>query len=158
MLLKSIQSKVKWTWTAPLYVWLVVTYWPSTEPSIKKRVHPVKDIGISPWPVDGWILCRCDAHRKQVSIKHLYNQVPQMIWVSWGSREAGFSSSCSHSSSSSHSWGQDAIVRASARQRAWALRTPVEQPSRMRKKCCYGQRNLGSICGSLFHLQLTSHT
>ena len=27
--------------------------------------------------------------------------------------------------------------------------TPVKQPSRMRKKCCYGQRNLGSICGSL---------
>ena len=24
----------------------------------------------------------------------------------------------------------------------------VERPSRMRKKCCYGQRNLGSICGS----------
>ena len=27
-------------------------------------------------------------------------------------------------------------------------RPTVEQPSRMRKKCCYGQRNLGSICGS----------
>ena len=25
----------------------------------------------------------------------------------------------------------------------------VEQPSRMRKKCCYGQRNFGSICGRL---------
>ena len=25
----------------------------------------------------------------------------------------------------------------------------VEQRSRMRKKCCYGQKNLGSICGSL---------
>ena len=69
---------------------------------------------------------------------------------------AEFSSSCSHSSSCS--WGQDAVVRASARQRAWALRTPVEQPSRMRKKYCYGQRNLGSICGSLFRHQLTSHT
>ena len=30
-----------------------VTYWPSTEPSIKKQVHLVEDIGISPWPVDG---------------------------------------------------------------------------------------------------------
>ena len=40
-----------------------VTYWPSTEPSIKrctcvnkqkkaKQVHPVEDIGILPWPVD----------------------------------------------------------------------------------------------------------
>ena len=35
---------------------------------------------------------------------------------------------------------------------------PVEQPSRIRKKCCYRQRNLGSICWSLFSLQLTSHT
>ena len=25
----------------------------------------------------------------------------------------------------------------------------AEQPIRMRKKCCYGQRNLGSMCGSL---------
>ena len=35
---------------------------------------------------------------------------------------------------------------------------PVEQLSRMRKKCCYSQRNLGSICCSLFRPQLTSHT
>ena len=27
--------------------------------------------------------------------------------------------------------------------------TPVEQPSKMSKKCCYGQRNLASICCSL---------
>ena len=35
---------------------------------------------------------------------------------------------------------------------------PFEQSSRMRKKCCYSKRNLGSICCSLFSLQLTSHT
>ena len=45
-----------------------VTYWPSTQPSIKKQVNPVEDIGISPWSVD--------AHRKQVDVKQLYNQVP----------------------------------------------------------------------------------
>ena len=28
----------------------------------------------------------------------------------------------------------------------------------MRKKCCYSQRNLGSICCGQFRLQLTSHT
>ena len=27
---------------------------------------------------------------------------------------------------------------------------PVEQPNRMRKRCCYGQKNLRSICSSLF--------
>ena len=74
--------------------------------------------------------------------------MPQTVWVSWSSRQADFSSSssCSHISSSSRSWGQDAEVRASSRQRDRALRTPFEQPIRMRKKCCYSQRNLGSIC------------
>ena len=105
-------------------------------------MHPVEDTGVSPWPVD-MVEFGADAHRKQAGIKQLYNQVPQMAWVSWSPRQAEFSSSCSHSSSSSRSWGQDAIVRVSARQRAWALRTPVEQPSRMRKKCCYNTEELG---------------
>ena len=78
-----------------------------------------------------------------VIVKQLYNRVPQTVWVSWSSRQAEFSSSCSHSSSSSRSWGQDAVVRASAKPGAWALRTPVEQPSRMRKKCCYNTEELG---------------
>ena len=98
----------------------------------------------------GWIRCRCNAHKKQVDVKQLYNRMPQTDWVSWSSRQAEFSSSCSHSSSFSRSWGQDGVVRASARQRVWALRTPVEQPSRMKKKCGYCKRNLGSICCSLF--------
>ena len=51
--------------------------------------------------------------------------------------------SCSHSSSSIRSWGQDTVVRASARQRAWALWTPVERPSRMSKKCYYNTEEIG---------------
>ena len=48
------------------------------------------------------------------------------------------------------SWGQDAELRASGRQRAWALSDPwLSSPARMQKKCCYGQKNLGSICSSL---------
>ena len=32
----------------------------------------------------------------------------------------------------------------------WALSDPrLSSPARMRKKCCYGQKNLGSICSSL---------
>ena len=81
-----------------------------------------------------------------------------MAWISWSLRQAEFSSSCSHSSSSSHSWGQDAVVRVSARQRAWTLRTPVEQPSRMRKKCCYNAEELGVNMWQSVLLQLTSHT
>ena len=66
--------------------------------------------------------------------------MPQTVWVSWSwsLRQVDFSSSCSRI------WGQDAVVRASARQRAWALRAPVEQLSRMRKKCCYNTEELGA--------------
>ena len=41
-------------------------------------------------------------------------------------------------------------MRTSSRQRAWALSDPrLSSPARMRQKCCYGQKNFGSICGSL---------
>ena len=94
----------------------------------------------------GWIQCTCDAHRKQVGIKQLYNPVPQTVWVSWSQLQLEFEL-------------QFEAVRTSSRQRACGPQwPPVEQPSRMRKKCCYSQRNLGSICCSLFRLQLTSHT
>ena len=33
----------------------------------------------------GWIRCNCNAHRKQVDVKQLYNQVPPTVWVSWSS-------------------------------------------------------------------------
>ena len=39
--------------TFKLINWIIVTYWPSTQLSIKKQVHLVEDIGVSPWPVDG---------------------------------------------------------------------------------------------------------
>ena len=61
------------------------------------------------------------------------------------------------------SWGQDASVRISLRTEGllpsvthgWAT------PAKMRKKCCYGQKNFGSICSSLSpsptHLSLTTN-
>ena len=51
-------------------------------------------------------------------------------------------------------------VRASVRQRAWALSDPrLSNPARMRKKCCYGQKNLRSISSSLSpSLTHLSHT
>ena len=126
-----------------------VTYWPSTEPSIKrcicvnkqkkaKQAHPVEDIGISPWPVDV-VEFGPDAYayRKQVSIKQLYSQVPQTAWVSLATAVGA-------------SWRQDASVRTASRQRTWALSDPrLSSPARMRKKCCYSQKNFGSICSSL---------
>ena len=66
-------------------------------------------------------------------------------WVSWSQLQLKFEL-------------QFEAVRTSSQQRAGSSGPPVEQSSRMRKKCCYSQRNLGSICCSLFSLQLTSHT
>ena len=31
----------------------------------------------------GWIRCECDAHRKQVDVKQLYNPVLQTVQISW---------------------------------------------------------------------------
>ena len=104
-------------------------------------MHPVEDIGISPWPVD-MVEFGADAyaHRKEVDVKQLYNQVPQTAWVSQFEEV-----------SSRRSWRLDAReVRTSSRQRAWVPCDPrLSSPARMLKKCCYGQRTLGSICGSL---------
>ena len=106
-------------------------------------MHPVEDVGISPWPVD-MVEFSADAyaHRKQVDVKQLYNEVPQTAWVSQFELV---------SLSSSHSWRQDTCeVRTSSRQRAWTLSDPrLSSPARMRKKCCYGQKNFGSTCSSL---------
>ena len=57
---------------------IIVTYWPSTQSSIKKQVHPVEDITLT-----GWIRCNCGAHKKHVVVKQFYNRVPQTAWVSW---------------------------------------------------------------------------
>ena len=65
-----------------------VTYWPSTElsikrcPSVNNRCIRTK---ISGYHLDlwtGWIRCNCDAQLKPVGIKQLYNQT---VWVSWSS-------------------------------------------------------------------------
>ena len=68
-----------------------VTYWPSTELSIKRctcvnnRCIRSKISGYHLDLLTGWIRCNCDAHRKQVDVKQLYNQVPQTAWVSCSS-------------------------------------------------------------------------
>ena len=141
-----------------------VTYWPSTEPSIKrctcvnkwkkaKQVNPVEDIGISPWPVDV-VEFGADAyaHRKQVDVNQLYNQVPQTAW-------------CSESVQSSWRQFQSQLEIRWPRSENQLLTEglgpqwpTVEQPSRMRKKCCYGQKNLGQYVAVCPRLQLTSHT
>ena len=112
-------------------------------------MHPVEDIGISPWPVDV-VEFGADAytHRKQ-----LYNQVPQTAWVS----QFEFEFQLEFESVG----GQDAGWESACRLMAWTLSNPrLSSPAKMRKKCCYGQNNFGSIYGSLSpsptHTQPTS--
>ena len=59
----------------------------------------------------GWIRCRCDAHKKQVYVKQLYNSVPQTVRVSWSQLQLKFEL-------------QFEAVRTSSQQKPWALRTP----------------------------------
>ena len=80
----------------------------------------------------------------QVDIKQLYNPVPRRVELV-GVGEMKFEL-------------QFEPVRTSSQQRAGPSGHPVEQTRKMRKKCCERQRNLGSVCCSLFSLQLTSHT
>ena len=152
LILRHFSFKISFPLLVNTDDWLSVTYWPSTELSIKKctsvnnRCIWSKTSGYHLELWTGWIWCNCDAPRKQVDVKQLYNLVPQTVWVSWSQLQLEFESLFE-------------AVRTSSRQRACSPQwPPVEQPSRMRKKCCYSQRNLGSICCSLFHLQLTSHT
>ena len=72
---------------------------------------------------------------KQVDVKQLYNPVLQEVRVSWRS-EFGV---CYWSSSRENQ----------TQQRAGPSGLPVEQPRRMRNKCCYSQKSWGSICCSL---------
>ena len=76
-----------------------VTYWPSTELSIKRftcvnnrRIQSkISGYHLDLWT--GWIRCNCDAHEKLVDVNQLYKSVQQTVGVSWSS--VSWSSSCS---------------------------------------------------------------
>ena len=123
--------------------WNTVTYWPSTQPSIEKLVHPVKDITLTCRRVEFGTDARPTRSRWMSNnyITRCHRRF-ELVVVSC----------CWSSSCSLRQWEP-----ASSR-RLGPSRPPVEQPSRMRKKCCYSQRNWGSISCSLFSLQLTSNT
>ena len=80
-------------------------------PSRQSRNRCIRSKISRSWPWTGWILCKCDAHRKQVVVKQLYNPVPQRVRVSWSQLQLKFELPLE-------------TVRTSSQQRAWALRTP----------------------------------
>ena len=100
-----------------------VTYWPSTEPSIKR--------------------CTCVNKRK--------NSGSRWAWYNYITR-------CG--SSELESVGDKMPAWEPAADRGlWALSNPqLSNPAKMRKKCCYGQKNLGQYVAVCPRLQLTSHT
>ena len=114
-------------------------------------MHPVKDIGISPWPVDV-VEFGADAyaHRKQVNVRQLYNQVPQTTWVS-------------SSSSSSCSWSQLGLRCRSESQLQTEGLGPqwptVEQPSQeCERSVVIVRRTWGQYVAVCSRLQIPSHT
>ena len=131
-----------------------VTYWPSTEPSIKRCTCVNKQrnswnrcirLKISEYHLDPWTwlnsvqmhtptgtsnyITRC--HRRLEGVRvWQFERVGVRVAVPVGERMPA-------------EWEP-------ALDRGLGLSGPtVEQPSRMRKKCCYGQKKFGSICSSL---------
>ena len=79
--------------------------------------------------------CTCVNKQKQVYVKQKYNQNTDGL----SQFEFLFELEMGCQRSENHS-----------KQMAWAFSDPrLSSPARMRKKCCYGQKNLGSICSSL---------
>ena len=109
----------------------VVIYWPLTKPSIKRWICVNKRRNSrSRWVSDNYIT-RC--HRRLGSVGVAVGVVVGDKMLDW---------------------------EPSADRGLWALSDPrLSNPAKMRKKCCYGQKNLGSICSSLSLSQThLSHT
>ena len=104
-----------------------VTYWPSTEPSIKR--------------------CTCVNKRKNSGSRWASNKNITRTQTAWGS--------WSWSQLETRCWiesQRQTEVFGPSVTHGWAT------PAKMRKKCCYGQKNLGQYVAVCSHLQLTSHT
>ena len=121
----------------------VVTYWPSTQPSIKKQVHPVEDITLT----YGRVEFGADATptRSRWMSNNNITQCHRQFELVGGS--------CSWSSSCSPRQWEPAPSKGLG-----PLDPRLSSPAEWEKKWYYSQRNWGSICCSLFSLQLTSHT
>ena len=121
-----------------------VTYWP--RPSCqKKKCTCVNNRCIQSNKSGGDLDCRgvelsanCDAHRKLVDVKLLYNPSNRKF----------------------RSVGEKILEWEPCSSRGWAPRPPVEQPRKTGKKGCDSQKSWGEVnmLQSLFGLQLTSHT
>ena len=92
----------------------------------------------------GWIQCNCYAHWKQVNTKQWYNPMQQTVRVCW-SQFVGVQVAVRGSENQLEIEGLD------PQDLAWAAQQNEEE-------VLLWPEELGSICCSLFCLQLTSHT
>ena len=98
----------------------IVTYWPSTELSTKRcTCVNTRKNSGSRWMSDN-IINRCPGRFETVGANWSHLGTRYRSESQW--QTEGFGPSVTH---------------------GWAT------PAKMRKKCCYGQKNLGSICSSL---------
>ena len=128
------------------FMTLLVTYWPFTEPSIKRRNRCTQS-RISEYHLDLWTWLNLVQMHTPTGSRWVSNNyiIRCHRWLEL------VSSSRSVRVPVGESCGQDAELRASNRQRARALSDPwLSSPTKMRKKGCYGrEKNFGSVCGSL---------
>ena len=134
-------------------VTVTVTYWPSTEPSIKRCtcVNKQRNSGnrcirskISKYHLDLWTWLNSVQMRTPTRSRWVSNNYITRRRL--GGSQFEFSSSCSWSQLGTRCQRENQLAD-------WGLAAPTDprlsSPARMRKKCCYGQRNFGSICCSL---------
>ena len=141
-----------------------VTLWPSAEPSIKrctcvnnrnKRIlSKISEYHLDLWTWSNSVQIRTPTGNRWVSNNYVTRCHKRLEL------------SCSSSSSYSCCWNQLGTRYQRENQFAdrglAALSDPrLSSPARMRKKCCYDQKNFGSICSSLspspIHLSHTTN-
>ena len=139
---------------------VTVTYWPSTKPSIKRCICVNKrknsKTGASGRRYRNTtltysvIVADMYAQRKQVVVRQLYNQVPQIAWVS----QFQFQLQLESVGDKMPAWESACRLRDCGPQ--WPT---VEQPQpRWGRSAAMVRRTLGSYVAVCLRLQLTSHT
>ena len=141
-----------------------VTYWPSTEPSIKRCTCITGSRCIqsrmSEYHLDLWTWLNSVQMRTPTGsrwVSNNYIQVPQTAWVSWSSRQ---SSSCSWSSScSSVSVAVACGVENQLQTEGWGPQDPrLSSSVEWGRSAAMVRETWGQYVAVSLCLQLTSHT
>ena len=162
----SILLNIRNNWRRTLRSTCVI-YWPSTEPSIKRCICENKRKNrnrclrskISEYHLDLWTWLNSVQKRTPTGSRWMTNN-----YITRCHRQLELFSSESSSQFEFQSLLKIGCPRSENQLQAEGMgpQDPrLSSPDRVRKKCCYGQKNLGSICSSLFpsptHLSHTTN-